>query len=202
MPDPNLAPTPPSIEPPLLVPDSASPGLFGPRSPRNNPYSQAATLPKSSSSPRIWMPDPNPIPTPPSVEPTPLFPDSTCTSPGLFAPRSPRDDAYSDTLRKSSSPGILGRSELFKVDADDSMTSFVDGKVSTMPLIPLSSAADILLSLLIDDVDMPPTTSPQAASAVVQRKRQHNVAFGGDKDFEEELARRVRPRLGEVDSSV
>ncbi|KAJ7852293.1 hypothetical protein B0H13DRAFT_1643465 [Mycena leptocephala] len=30
-PDPNLAPTPPSHEPTLLVPDSTSPGLFGPR---------------------------------------------------------------------------------------------------------------------------------------------------------------------------
>jgi hypothetical protein len=93
---------------------------------------------------------------------------------------------------------------LFKVDADDSMTSIVDDKVPTMPLIPLPSAADILLSPLIDDVDMPPITSPQAASAVVQRKRKHNVAFGDNEDLEEdpELARRGRPRLGEADSSV
>jgi hypothetical protein len=34
--DPNLAPTPPSHEPTLLVPDSTSPGLFGPRSPRDS----------------------------------------------------------------------------------------------------------------------------------------------------------------------
>ncbi|KAJ7790543.1 hypothetical protein B0H14DRAFT_2939289, partial [Mycena olivaceomarginata] len=101
---PNIAPTPPSVEPILLVPDSASPGLFGPRSPRDNPYS--ATLCKSSSSPGIWQPDPNlspassvqswatwnPSPTPPSVEPVLLGPDSA--SPGLFGPRSPCDDAY------------------------------------------------------------------------------------------------------------
>ncbi|KAJ7326494.1 hypothetical protein DFH08DRAFT_710639 [Mycena albidolilacea] len=37
-PDPNLAPTPPSVEPTLLVPDSTSPGLFGPRSPRGSHY--------------------------------------------------------------------------------------------------------------------------------------------------------------------
>ncbi|KAJ7604821.1 hypothetical protein DFH06DRAFT_1253735 [Mycena polygramma] len=34
-PDPNMVPTPPSHEPILLVPDSGSPGLFGPRSPRD-----------------------------------------------------------------------------------------------------------------------------------------------------------------------
>ncbi|KAF7366681.1 hypothetical protein MSAN_00926200 [Mycena sanguinolenta] len=37
-PDPNLAPTPPSHEPTLLVPDVASPGLFGPRSPSSSRY--------------------------------------------------------------------------------------------------------------------------------------------------------------------
>ncbi|KAF8639219.1 hypothetical protein AX17_001704 [Amanita inopinata Kibby_2008] len=37
-PDPNLAPTPPSIEPTLLVPNRGSPGLFGPRSPRSSVY--------------------------------------------------------------------------------------------------------------------------------------------------------------------
>ncbi|KAK7042437.1 hypothetical protein R3P38DRAFT_2511174, partial [Favolaschia claudopus] len=37
-PDPNLAPTPPSHEPTLLVPESTSPGLFGPRSPRESRY--------------------------------------------------------------------------------------------------------------------------------------------------------------------
>ncbi|KAJ7507216.1 hypothetical protein B0H11DRAFT_1706272 [Mycena galericulata] len=37
-PDPALVPTPPSHEPTLLVPDSASPGLFGPRSPRESRY--------------------------------------------------------------------------------------------------------------------------------------------------------------------
>ncbi|GAV99544.1 hypothetical protein LENED_001007 [Lentinula edodes] len=35
-PDPNLAPTPASIEPTLLVPDRDSPGLFGARSPRDS----------------------------------------------------------------------------------------------------------------------------------------------------------------------
>ncbi|KAJ7625049.1 hypothetical protein DFH06DRAFT_1008213, partial [Mycena polygramma] len=35
-PDPNMQPTPPSHEPTLLVPDSGSPGLFGPRSPRES----------------------------------------------------------------------------------------------------------------------------------------------------------------------
>ncbi|KAF8139624.1 hypothetical protein EV363DRAFT_303962 [Boletus edulis] len=35
-PNPALAPTPPSIEPTLLVPDRGSPGLFGPRSPRDS----------------------------------------------------------------------------------------------------------------------------------------------------------------------
>jgi hypothetical protein len=34
-PNPALAPTPPSIEPNLIVPDQGSPGLFGPRSPRS-----------------------------------------------------------------------------------------------------------------------------------------------------------------------
>ncbi|KAF8555916.1 hypothetical protein OG21DRAFT_783872 [Imleria badia] len=32
-PDPALAPTPPSVEPTLLVPERGSPGLFGPRTP-------------------------------------------------------------------------------------------------------------------------------------------------------------------------
>ncbi|KAH7904706.1 hypothetical protein BJ138DRAFT_1018746 [Hygrophoropsis aurantiaca] len=36
LPDPASAPTPPSIEPTLLVPDRGSPGLFGPRSPRDS----------------------------------------------------------------------------------------------------------------------------------------------------------------------
>ncbi|KAJ4486876.1 hypothetical protein C8R41DRAFT_896345 [Lentinula lateritia] len=35
-PDPNLAPTPASIEPTLLIPDRDSPGLFGARSPRDS----------------------------------------------------------------------------------------------------------------------------------------------------------------------
>lgn len=35
-PEPHLVPTPPSIEPQLLVPDQGSPGLFGPRSPRGS----------------------------------------------------------------------------------------------------------------------------------------------------------------------
>ncbi|KAG9313810.1 hypothetical protein JVU11DRAFT_6171 [Chiua virens] len=35
-PNPALAPTPPSVEPTLLVPDRGSPGLFGPRSPRDS----------------------------------------------------------------------------------------------------------------------------------------------------------------------
>ncbi|KAF9233906.1 hypothetical protein BU15DRAFT_53269 [Melanogaster broomeanus] len=35
-PNPALAPTPPSVEPTLLVPHPASPGLFGPRSPRDS----------------------------------------------------------------------------------------------------------------------------------------------------------------------
>ncbi|KIJ65766.1 hypothetical protein HYDPIDRAFT_38965, partial [Hydnomerulius pinastri MD-312] len=35
-PNPAFAPTPPSVEPPLLVPDGGSPGLFGPRSPRDS----------------------------------------------------------------------------------------------------------------------------------------------------------------------
>ncbi|KAJ7291224.1 hypothetical protein C8J57DRAFT_1044474 [Mycena rebaudengoi] len=37
-PDPSMAPTPASVEPTLLVPDSTSPGLFGPRSPRESRY--------------------------------------------------------------------------------------------------------------------------------------------------------------------
>ncbi|KAJ7747892.1 hypothetical protein DFH07DRAFT_942325 [Mycena maculata] len=37
-PDPNLQPTPTSVEATLLVPDSSSPGLFGPRSPRGSRY--------------------------------------------------------------------------------------------------------------------------------------------------------------------
>ncbi|KAJ6591058.1 hypothetical protein DFH09DRAFT_907946 [Mycena vulgaris] len=37
-PDPNMQPTPTSHEATLLVPDSASPGLFGPRSPRDSLY--------------------------------------------------------------------------------------------------------------------------------------------------------------------
>ncbi|KAG0704131.1 hypothetical protein DFH29DRAFT_913097 [Suillus ampliporus] len=35
-PNPAMAPTPPSIEPNLIVPDQGSPGLFGPRSPRGS----------------------------------------------------------------------------------------------------------------------------------------------------------------------
>jgi len=35
-PDPNMAPTPPSVELTLLVPDRGSPGLFGPRTPRDS----------------------------------------------------------------------------------------------------------------------------------------------------------------------
>ncbi|KAG2136050.1 hypothetical protein DEU56DRAFT_367159 [Suillus clintonianus] len=35
-PNPAMAPTPPSIEPNLIVPDQGSPGLFGPRSPRSS----------------------------------------------------------------------------------------------------------------------------------------------------------------------
>ncbi|KAJ7130233.1 hypothetical protein C8R44DRAFT_613736 [Mycena epipterygia] len=37
-PDPAMVPTPPSVEATLLVPDSTSPGLFGPRSPRESRY--------------------------------------------------------------------------------------------------------------------------------------------------------------------
>jgi hypothetical protein len=36
--DPTLAPSPPSVEPTLLVLDRGSPGLFGPRSPRDSPH--------------------------------------------------------------------------------------------------------------------------------------------------------------------
>ena len=36
--NPALAPTPPSVEPALLVPARGSPGLFGPRSPRDSPH--------------------------------------------------------------------------------------------------------------------------------------------------------------------
>ncbi|KAF4603193.1 hypothetical protein EYR38_003603 [Pleurotus pulmonarius] len=35
-PDPHLVPTPPSVEPTLIVPERGSPGLFGPRSPRSS----------------------------------------------------------------------------------------------------------------------------------------------------------------------
>ncbi|KIK27259.1 hypothetical protein PISMIDRAFT_93344, partial [Pisolithus microcarpus 441] len=35
-PNPEMAPTPPSVEPTLVVPDRQSPGLFGPRSPRDS----------------------------------------------------------------------------------------------------------------------------------------------------------------------
>lgn len=34
--DPHLVPTPPSVEPTLIVPERGSPGLFGPRSPRSS----------------------------------------------------------------------------------------------------------------------------------------------------------------------
>lgn len=37
-PDPGLVPTPPSVQPTLLVPQAGSPGLFGPRSPRGSQY--------------------------------------------------------------------------------------------------------------------------------------------------------------------
>ncbi|KAJ7628457.1 hypothetical protein FB45DRAFT_748747 [Roridomyces roridus] len=37
-PDPNMQPTPPSVEAQLLVPEEGSPGLFGPRSPRGSRY--------------------------------------------------------------------------------------------------------------------------------------------------------------------
>ncbi|KAF9255250.1 hypothetical protein L218DRAFT_884584 [Marasmius fiardii PR-910] len=37
-PDPMFAPTPPSHEPTLIVPEASSPGLFGPRSPRSSRY--------------------------------------------------------------------------------------------------------------------------------------------------------------------
>ncbi|KAI6107814.1 hypothetical protein EDD16DRAFT_1488479 [Pisolithus croceorrhizus] len=36
LPNPAMAPTPPSVEPTLVVPDHQSPGLFGPRSPRDS----------------------------------------------------------------------------------------------------------------------------------------------------------------------
>jgi hypothetical protein len=62
-----------SAEPILLVPDRGSPGLFGPRSPRDSA-------------------DPNFAPTPPSAEPILLVPDRG--SPGLFGPRSPRDSYF------------------------------------------------------------------------------------------------------------
>ncbi|KAF7978738.1 hypothetical protein HWV62_44744 [Athelia sp. TMB] len=39
-PDPAMVPTPTSVEPTLLVPDRGSPGLFGPRSPRDSLYRQ------------------------------------------------------------------------------------------------------------------------------------------------------------------
>jgi hypothetical protein len=71
-----------------------------------------------------------------------------------------------------------------------------------MPLILLLCAADILLSPLINNVNMLLTTLLQAASAIVQRRWQHNVAFRDNKDLEEELTQCSRPRLGEVDSSV
>ena len=45
--NPALAPTPPSVEPHLLVPDRGSPGLFGPRSPRDS----FRDLPRESGQP-------------------------------------------------------------------------------------------------------------------------------------------------------
>ncbi|KAJ7790547.1 hypothetical protein B0H14DRAFT_210108 [Mycena olivaceomarginata] len=236
--------TPLSVEPILLGPESVSPGFFGPRSSRDDPYSTSsgffgpqssrddpystspgffgpqssrddpysATFRKSSSSPGSWQPDPNPSPassvrswatwspspTPPSVEQSFL----------ARTPRRPSSSALglpetmpTDTLPKSSSSEILGRSELFKVDADDSMTSFVDDEVPTIPPIPLPSAADIPLSPLIDNVDMPSATPPGSPPAIVQRKRQHNVAFGDNEDLEEGLVQRGRPRLREASST-
>ncbi|KAF7361302.1 hypothetical protein MSAN_01162700 [Mycena sanguinolenta] len=57
-PDPNLAPTPPSHSPTLLVPDTTSPGLFGPRSPSSPPSRDR------ERSWATWQPDPGPPPPP------------------------------------------------------------------------------------------------------------------------------------------
>ncbi|OAX31810.1 hypothetical protein K503DRAFT_870477 [Rhizopogon vinicolor AM-OR11-026] len=89
-PNPALAPTPPSIEPILLVPGGSpggSPGLFGPRSPRE----PDVPPPPDPSSPPLeeHMPsqsNPALAPTPPSIEPILLVAGG---SPGLFGPRSP-----------------------------------------------------------------------------------------------------------------
>ncbi|KAJ7278173.1 hypothetical protein C8J57DRAFT_161660 [Mycena rebaudengoi] len=107
-PDPSMA-SPPSAEPPLLVPTQPSPGLFGPRSPRyadppvalRRLSAEPPLLVPESTSPGLfgprplgeswatWRPDASMPPSPPSVEPTLLLPHSN--SPGLFGPRSPRD---------------------------------------------------------------------------------------------------------------
>lgn len=96
-PDPNMPPSPTSVEPTLLIPRGGSPGLFRPRSPRASYVPSVASnipaTPMRGLDPRAqvtswvtWQPDPNMGPSPPPGEPTLLIPDRGSPGPG-----SPRD---------------------------------------------------------------------------------------------------------------
>ncbi|KAI6020218.1 hypothetical protein BKA83DRAFT_4297790 [Pisolithus microcarpus] len=86
-PNPTLVPTPPSVEPRLLVLDCQSPGSPGPWQTMGGGLSSDAP-PRQTQSWATWFPNPAMAPTPPPVEPTLVVSDRQ--SPGLFGPRSPR----------------------------------------------------------------------------------------------------------------
>ncbi|KAH8823197.1 hypothetical protein DL96DRAFT_265812 [Flagelloscypha sp. PMI_526] len=98
-------------EPALLVPDSGSPRIFGPRSPRDSRAPSPLELESEAPSVRrdtissweIWQPDPDLSYSP--QEPTLLVPDRG--SPGLFGPRSPRDSRSPSPLElESKAPSV------------------------------------------------------------------------------------------------
>ncbi|KAG9310374.1 hypothetical protein JVU11DRAFT_9508 [Chiua virens] len=108
-PNPALAPSPLSTESSLLVPDRGSPGLFGPRSPRDSlrELPQQAANPESQGScDSGWDTWQHLAETPPLAPislwsspiilpvPEPTIPVVRCASPGLFGPRSPRNSLY------------------------------------------------------------------------------------------------------------
>ncbi|KAJ7432098.1 hypothetical protein B0H11DRAFT_2127452 [Mycena galericulata] len=172
-PDLGFVPTPPSYEFRLLIPDSSSPGLFGPRSPRESRYRGSSPTTRQDVLSKQGF-----VPTPPSHEPRLLISDSS--SPGLFGPRSPRESRYrgsspttrQDVLSKqgfvptppsheprllipdSSSPGLFG--------PRSPRESRYRGSSPTTRQNVLSEQDNVGAGLFSDQVDVSfPVTSPQ-----------------------------------------
>ncbi|KZP18734.1 hypothetical protein FIBSPDRAFT_933308 [Athelia psychrophila] len=102
-PDPAMVPTPTSAEPTLLFPDRGSPGLFGPRSPRDSLYRQdspdmasidTSGEPPGPTQPTSWATWQPALAMAPSPSPSPIDTSGEPPSPGLFGPRSPPDSLY------------------------------------------------------------------------------------------------------------